>query len=70
MHDGGMKPDLDELISYLPPWTREELLTLCTNAQNYLQTRQGSGGVAAAAADWASAVPLWQQLRAHLALER
>ncbi len=25
---------------------------------------------AAAAADWAAAVPLWQQLRAHLALER
>lgn len=42
----------------LPPWTREELLTLCTNAQNYVQTRQGSGGVAAAAADWQGAVVL------------
>ncbi|MDR6827204.1 hypothetical protein J2X48_000922 [Bosea sp. BE271] len=42
----------------LPPWTREELLTLCQNAQNYAQSRQGSGGVAAAAADWQGAVVL------------
>ena len=42
----------------LPPWTREELLTLCQNAQNYAQNRQGSGGVAAAAADWQGAVVL------------
>lgn len=42
----------------LPPWAREELLTFCTNAQNYLQSRQGSGGVAAAAADWQDAVVL------------
>jgi len=42
----------------LPPWTKEELLVKATNAQNYLQTRQGSGGVAAAAADWGAAVTL------------
>lgn len=42
----------------LPPWTREELLTLCRNAENYAQSRQGSGGVAAAAADWGDVVTL------------
>lgn len=42
----------------LPPWTRDELLTFCKNAQNYAQTRQGSGGVSAAAADWQGAVAL------------
>ena len=42
----------------LPPWSREELLTLCTNAQNYSQSRQGSGGVTAEAAGWQDAVVL------------
>lgn len=42
----------------LPPWTREELLTLCQNAQNYAQNRQGSGGVAAGAARFGDVVEI------------
>lgn len=41
-----------------PPWSRDELVAFAAHAETYAQTRQGSGGVAAAAEAFSGAVPL------------
>lgn len=42
----------------LPPWSKDELVSIAHNAESYAQRRQGSGGVTAAAVDWGDAVTL------------
>lgn len=43
-----------------PPWSREELATICRNASNYAQRSQGSASVAAHAAEYDGAVAILQ----------
>jgi hypothetical protein len=42
----------------VPPWDKEELATICRNASNYGQARQGSGGISALAAEFGGALVL------------
>ncbi|MEN6527581.1 MAG: AAA family ATPase [Candidatus Polarisedimenticolia bacterium] len=41
-----------------PPWSADEIATFCRNASNYAQSRQGSGGVTALAAEFGDAIVL------------
>jgi hypothetical protein len=42
----------------VPPWEGTEVATICRNAANYVQSRQGAGGVSAFAAEFKDAVVL------------